>query len=402
MSKRTNTGPVKLLHIVGDSKFGGGSIVVLSLAEMVHRMGWQVDVLTTDKVFQKLLKKHGIGVVDLDVIRRDINPVRDLAGLSRLYSFLRKNRYDIVHTHTSKAGFVGRLAARAAGVSHILHTVHGFAFHEESTALALRLYSILERIAAHACHRIVTVSEFHRSWALKLGIGNKEKIVAVPNGLDPHRIKPQRNREAVRNELGLRPGTLLFLTTGRLAEQKGFEYLLQALPEVSSRLKAPFLLALAGAGPLLLTLKQMVANLGLRDKVKFLGFRNDIGDLLAACDMVVLPSLREGLSIALLEAMAAGKPIITTSIGSNIEVTCTGFGSCAKLVPPKDTGALAAAMIQVAEHGPQVIAKARKAKETFERHYTEARMLNGYRALYEKLLLTPHRNLKEVGVQPQG
>lgn len=401
MSKSTHTNPVKLLHIVGDSKFGGGSLVILRLAVMAQQqMGWQVDVLTTDKVLQKLLVEQGIGVVELDVIWRNIRPARDLAGLFRLRSFLRRSGYDIVHTHTSKAGFVGRLAARAAGIRRIVHTVHGFAFHEESTRAALCIYSLLERIAAHACDRIVTVSEFHRQWALKLGIGSAEKIITVHNGVHTDRVQPKRDREVVRNELGVNSGTHLLLTTGRLAEQKGFEDLIHALPDIAKGLNIPFQLVLAGTGPLEPMLKRLASDLGVQDRVRFLGFRPDIGDLLAASDMVVLPTMREGLSIALLEAMAAGKPIVTTRIGSNAEAACDGLG--AKLVPPNDSNALAAAVIHLAENRLRADTMGRKAKEIFAQNYTEDRMLGGYRSLYRTLLLSPETNPREIGAYLQS
>jgi glycosyltransferase involved in cell wall biosynthesis len=394
LAKHSDIGPVRLLHIVGDSKFGGGSIVILRLALMAQQMGWHVDVLTTDKVFQKLLAENGVGIVDLDVIWRNIRPARDLAGLVRLFRFLRHSGYDIIHTHTSKAGFVGRLAARLAGIRHIVHTVHGFAFHEESTAATLRIYSLLERVAAHACDRIVTVSEFHRRWALKLNIASAEKIVAIPNGLPPDRVKPLLSRDEVRSNLGIASDTLLLLATGRLAEQKGFEYLLAALPEVSARLQTPFKLLFAGTGPLQEELTSLAANCGVLDRVQFLGFRQDIADLLAATDIVVLPTLREGLSIALLEAMAAGAPIITTLIGSNAEATQYGLG--ARLVPSKDSKALAAAIVELAAGKSLARATARRGKQIFERYYNEDRMLNGYRAMYRQLLLTGERPLKEV------
>jgi glycosyltransferase involved in cell wall biosynthesis len=380
----SNRGPIKLLHIVGDSKFGGGALIIQGLAKMSQQMGWKVDVLATDPVCRRMLRSQNTGVVTLDVIHRDIRPFRDLKGLFQLWQFLRRSDYDIVHTHTSKAGFIGRLAAKAAGIRRIIHTVHGFAFHEQSSRSLVRAYALLERIAAYACHRIVTVSEYHRRWALELGIGNARKIVAIPNGIAPDRVKANRDREGFRKDLRIDAKTVMLLSTGRLADGKGLEYLLQAAPLISHHAKARFKIVFAGTGPLESHLKQLAEDLGLREQVRFLGFRNDIGDLLMASDIVVLPTLREGLSIALLEAMAAGKPIVTTTIGSNVEAT--HHGRAALLIPTKNPEACAKAVTQFLRNSSLRLLKSTKARELFARNYTEARMLDAYRAQYLELL----------------
>lgn len=388
ISKGSKDRPVRLLHVVGDSRFGGGSVIIERLAAMGQQMGWQVDVLTTDPTFRRSLMDRRIGVVELDVIRREINLLHDLKGLVRLWRFLRQSDYDIVHTHTSKAGFIGRLAAKAAGIPVIIHTVHGFSFHEESSRKALFSYAVLERAAAYACHRIVTVSEYHRRWALKLKICKPGKVVAIPNGISADRVKAERDRDAIRKDLRIGPGTAMLLSTGRLAEEKGLEYLLQATELISRRCNVPFKILFAGTGAIESRLTKLANELGFLEKVRFLGFRKDIGDLLKASDIVVLPTLHEGLSIALLEAMAAGRPIVTTRVGSNIEATQNGQG--ALLVPAKDPEALAKAVGRFLRNSSLRLLKSAKARELFSMHYTEARMLEAYRAQYLELLESAH------------
>jgi len=119
MSTPEVTSPVRLLHIVGESRYGGAARIILRLGQIAQAEGWHVDVLTTDPIFQQAVRQFGLGLVDLDVIRREIRPIWDLGSLARLRTFLRRRPYQIVHTHTSKAGFVGRLAARLGVVLSI-------------------------------------------------------------------------------------------------------------------------------------------------------------------------------------------------------------------------------------------------------------------------------------------
>lgn len=382
MWKRRPTDSMRMLHIVGDSRFGGAGRIILGLGRVAQADGWKVDVLATDPVFQRALRQEGLGVIHLDVIRREIRPFWDWAGLIRLYQFLSQERYRVVHTHTSKAGFVGRLAARMAGVPAIVHTIHGFAFHERSPRAVRAFYSNLERIAANWCDQLVSVSRFHREWAISLGICDAERIAAIPNGIAVPPRTMGVSASGLRRRLGVPDAGLLILSMARLAPDKGLEYLIEAASMLPPEL-AGARIVIAGEGPARAGLEQAVRDHGVAHKVIFLGFREDVGDLLAASDVIALPSLREGLSIALLEAMAAGKPIAATSIGSHAELASQS--EIAVMVPPGDARALAGALVQLSCDADLRARLGNNARALYEKHYTEARMLESYRQLYSSL-----------------
>jgi glycosyltransferase involved in cell wall biosynthesis len=372
----------KLLQIKGSSGFGGDCVLMLELGRTAREQGFDVDVLATDPHFQDLIRGEGLGLVDLDVIRREIRPAWDFRGLMRLTSFLSRSSYSIVHTHTSKPGILGTLAARRAGVPAIMHTVHLFPFHEETGRVATAAYVSAQRLATRWCDRIVAVSEYQRDWALRVGIGKPGQVISIPNGVPTQRTQSRRSVADVRAELGI-GDAFTMLSTGRLAEQKGLEYLVRAAALLRRDLPSAKIV-LAGDGPLRSSLSRLISDLGVEDMVLLLGHRSDIGDLLVAADLVVLPSLWEGLSISLLEAMAAGKPVVTTTIGANCEVT--NDGETAVLVPPKDSVSLAAAIRDLAVDESRLEELGRRGQEVQRERYGMQSMLDTYMSEYDKLL----------------
>jgi len=375
---------VKICHVIGDSQFGGGSKIITRLAAFASNEGWDVSVLTTNPTFVGILTEAGIKVIDLDCIWRDINPFRDLHGLKKLTDFFLANHFDLVHTHTSKAGFVGRRAAYKAGVKAIVHTVHGFSFHEHSGRVPLLIYSNLEKVAAGWCDRIVTVSDFHKCWALELGIGSPGKILSIPNGIPDVAGSPDLDRDGLRQGLKLAPEEFVVISAGRLAHQKGLEDLINAAAILRDQGEFTFRILLPGEGPLKALLVDKIRMLNLGNKVELLGFRSDISDLLAASDCVALASIREGLSIALLEAMSAAKPIVATDISSNLEASSNG--AAAQIIPCSDPRALAGAISRFAREPRLGEEFSKRAREVYLERYTAERMLVSYMDLYRNVI----------------
>ncbi|MGO4599397.1 glycosyltransferase family 4 protein [Terrabacter sp. 2RAF25] len=372
----------KVLHVLGGSAYGGGSKVILNLARAALAEGAQVDILTTNDQMAREARAAGVGVVHVDVIRRSIHPVRDLRGLLGLISLLRRHKYDMVHTHTSKAGIIGRVAARVAGVPFILHTMHGLAFHERSPKWQVLAVGVAERFGAAFCDLVVSVSHSHGDLALRLRLVPEGKLVVIPNGIREALPVQPSAVNSVRKELSEGGMRTILLCHGRLATQKGIEYLLDALALLQSEGALPrdVRLAVAGEGPLGQDLKVRAEQLGLCDSVWFLGFRTDIDALLDASDVVVLPSLREGLSIALMEAMARGCLVAVSDIPNNAELIKHGRNGL--VYATADVRALARALKPLIDDPAAFGSLARQAKADVESTHSLRAMQEAYVDVY--------------------
>ncbi len=276
---------------------------------------------------------------------REISPHHDFATLSRLVRLMRRTRPHIVHTHTAKAGFVGRMAARLARVPVVIHTFHGNIFQGYFSPAKTRLFIGIERTLARSTDRIIVLSEQQKQEILGLGIGRAQQFETIPLGLD---LKPfldaARWRGQLKAELGLSPQTPLVGVVARLVPIKAVHLFLEAAAQVLKE-HPDAVFAVVGDGELRAPLEAQARELALGESVRFLGFRADLPRIYADLDCVVLCSLNEGLPVAIIEALSAARPVVATdvgSVGNLVSSKQTGL-----LVPARDAHALAQGISRV-------------------------------------------------------
>ncbi len=316
--------------------------------------------------------------VHLIPMRRAISPFSDLLALLRLVRFMRHTRFDVVHTHSSKAGFLGRLAARLTGVPRIIHTPHTFPFQMKSSRPIRFAYFHLERFAARFTDRILCVCPSQRVIAQRLI--NPARVVVIENGIGapPTPNVAERNRQQL--ELGISPGCLVVGMVGRFTLQKGHVHFIAATRQVAARLPDVRFI-LVGSGELKQRIERNIAAAGLQDRFILLGAREDVPDLVPLFDVVVLPSLWEGLPYALLEAMSAGKPVIASSVAGMADVIKNGDNGL--LVPPEDSTALADAMLKLLENGELRSTMGHRARESLRHRCRLEDMIERLSSVYE-------------------
>jgi glycosyltransferase involved in cell wall biosynthesis len=273
-----------------------------------------------------------------------LRPVKDVLAVVELISFLRKNRYHIVHTHNSKAGFVGRLAAKIAGIPVVIHTVHGFAFHDQEPVWRQSLFRNLEKFASHMCDKMIFISQPLVDWALREKIVlRRDKIAKIYSGIDLDRFRPvtevEKNR--IREKWNIRHDDAVIGIVSKLWKGKGHESLILAFKEVKKDIKGARLV-IVGEGPLDSMLHELAEKLDLTDSVLFTGFQMDVAAIISSFDVAVLPSYFEGMGRVLLEAMAMEKPVVASRVGGIPELVKDGVNGF--LITPGDVKGLADAL----------------------------------------------------------
>lgn len=288
-------------------------------------------------------RARGVPLELLPSLRREIHPTADLAALAALRRRMRgpaAPRYHIVHTHSSKAGVLGRLAARSAGVPIVVHTVHGWSFHERMPAATRLTYITLERAAARLSDAMIVVSPLDIEKGLAHGIGRREDYVLIRSGIELERFgHPSRPREEIRTALGIPVDAPVVGSVTRLSPQKAPLDLLAAWEQVH-RAHPDCWFLVVGDGPLRPAVEARLTATSLGGRTILTGLRRDVPDLLAAMDIFALSSLWEGLPRVLPQAMAGRLPIVATAADGNAEAVVDG--ETGYLVPPGDPRQLAA------------------------------------------------------------
>lgn len=291
----------------------------------------------------ELAQNKGVEPIVIDALGREIFFKDDIRALIRLIRLINAEKPDIVHTHTAKAGTLGRIAAKLTGVPIIIHTFHGHVFHSYFGFFRTKFFLWLERLLAKFTDVIITVGDEQRAEIIKYKVALPEKIVAIPLGLN---LKPfvfsKADPNQLRRELSLSERTLLVGIVARLVPIKNHDCFLEAARLVLDRYDEVRFLII-GDGELRSRLEQKARDLKLVSRVIFMGFQHNLVKIYAGLDIVTLSSFNEGLPVALIEAMAASKPVISTDVGGVRDLILDGHNGL--LVPSNDPASLAAAIL---------------------------------------------------------
>lgn len=400
----TLTQRVKVARVITRLNIGGPAIHAILLTQALEDAHFTTMLVSgytgpTEGDMLHLAKARGVSPLMVTGLGREIDPGRDLAVLLRLYRIFREERPVIVHTHMAKAGTVGRLAARLAGVPIVLHTYHGHVFHSYFGPLKTQTFIRIERALSRVTDLILTVGERQRQEILGYGIGNPDKLRSVPLGLELEPfVESPRHRGEFRAELGVPDGTRLVGIVGRLVPVKGHTVFLKAARLVLSRLPNVRFLII-GDGELREGLESQARDLGIDGGVTFLGWRHDLPRVYADLDLVVLSSYNEGSPVALIEAMAAGRAVVSTDVGGVSDVVSDGVNGL--LVPPRDPESLAGAIVRLLSSERSLPAMGAAGREAVYPKYSINRLVSDVREIYSDLVAESIDHA-DRGIDPHG
>ena len=380
---------IKVLEVL-EATAGGTRKHLLSLLQSLDHDVFEVEVASPlvrdghdkDTRFAEDVRAMGLRLHPVD-LHRSVRPLADLRGVLQLVRIVRRGNYDVVHLHSSKAGFLGRVAAKLNGVKTV-YTPNGFYFLNAKSAITRRFFLLAEQLAARLTDRMVAVSESEREASLAHKAMPDSKIAVIPNAIESKDLAPDPDvRQRIRAELGIAEAAPMVGTMSRFIAQKDPVTLVRAMRLVLDEVPEMRFVWCGEGGDLQDDTVRAARELGVQDAFHYTGFRHDAPDVMNSFDVFTLSSIFEGLPYALLEAMLMELPVVVTAVVGSRDVV--EDGATGVLVEPRNPAALAAAIVALLRDSDRAVALGSAARSVVLEKYGIERMVAEIQKLYRSL-----------------
>ena len=382
---------IKVAHIIARMITGGADENTLFTIEGLNKEKYEIDLITGEEFDKDILNKvknHPFDIIQIKGLKWKLNFLYDPIVLLKLIKLLKKKHYDIVHTHTTKAGILGRIAANISGVPVIVHGLHGSTFQAFNSGLLNWLLFLFERLTDRFTDAYISVSGVLSKKYIEKGIGKKENYHTVYSGMELSKFYHARdkiNYKEKYEELGINEEDFLIGNVARLETRKGHQFLLDAFKNVIEEQKDSYVkLLIIGEGNKRKYLENYAKELNLGDKVIFTGYRDDVEELMALMDIFVLTSLREGLPRVLVQAAAVGMPSVAFNVDGVSEIIKDNYNGF--LVKAKDLEQLENRIMKYMNNKELVLLHGRNGREFIENKWSIKGMVDRIDKIYQKLI----------------
>lgn len=377
---------IKILHVVRPAA-GGMKNHLINLVRYTDKSRFSVAVACPPNTeLWEELYALGVEMVPITLVG-ELSPTKDYAVVHTLVKYLHQSKTTILHAHSSKGALVGRIAAAIARTPIVVFTAHNSIFYEEWPEWKKRLFATVEKFLARFTDKIITVSDALKQEVLEREGLSAKLLTTIYNGIEIEKFVPETDIKLTRRSLNIPELGPVIGTIARLAPQKGVSYFLKAA-SLLKEYQVNFLVV--GDGPLREELEKEVNELGLKNRVIFAGQRENIPEILAMLDIFALSSVTEGLPLTILEAMAAGKPVVATRVGGIPEAILEG--KTGLVVAPKDPEALAVALASLLGERDRISRMGANGLKLVREKFTVESMVQRTIELYNQLLIEKKHN----------
>ncbi len=381
-----NSEPVRILRIIARLNVGGPAIHTICLTNRLVERGYETLLVSgregdREGNMYDLAESQGVQPHFIETLGREVDLRSDLASYREICRLIHQFKPHIVHTHTAKAGALGRLAAHRCKVPLIVHTFHGHVLRGYFGKPKTEFYRRVEKQLGKWSTKLVTVSTAARDELAAMGVAPMDKFVPIPLGLPLEKFRDAKrlHKGKIRNELGLDENHFLVGIVARLAPIKNHREFFQAAKLISAE-HSNFRFLVIGDGPLRSELEELVREMKIEDQVIFLGMRADLDVIYGDLNVSVLTSKNEGLPVALIEALASGTPIVGSDVGATHELKNSSWAS--GIYPPGDVEVLAGAIMEAYRRYSDYQLITREMKSEIIRRYSVERLVDDIDRLY--------------------